>query len=461
MHLLKIEKQTALGGHCLFLALLAMSIGFWQERTIILDAAFQSYQLICDGKPAIMVQRFGVLPIQLLPLIGVWFGFSLSKVLVLFSLSYVLFQWLLFSLCLHGLRNSRAATAIALFNILLTGDCFYWIQNELLPAISLLFVLLALAEKQTQERYSLLLHIVLAFLAITIFFLHPLIIFPLGFVLVFFWFDPASVLSKKILIHIFAFLGLAFVLKYVVQAPNFYDRGMTGQFVREFEPAMLFDLPKSNGFGLFWAHLDDSMLLFLPICLLLNIVFIFQQKLFKALIFNVFIIIYSTVLFVRFREDTRWYIIESHLQALSVFMLLPLLWDLVPGIRFRYLGWLLALIVGLRLWGIFQNHIPYSARLAYIKDLVQQAKGPKTMLRPDQVDIRLLMMTWGLPFETLHASALLSPDAAKVMLVVPTPGQETSPPPADSMPTFLQLPRKAFKDLPKNYFKIEEGEGYQ
>jgi hypothetical protein len=71
------------------------------------------------------------------------------------------------------------------------------------------------------------------------------------------------------------------------------------------------------------------------------------------------------------------------------------------------------------------------------------------------------MMTWGLPFETLHASALLSPDAARVMLVVPTPGQETSPPPADSMPTFLQLPRKAFKDLPGRYYRVGEEEGYK
>jgi hypothetical protein len=151
MNLLKNEKQIALGGHSIFLVLAAMSIWFWQERTLILDAAFQSYLLICEGEPAIMVQRFGIVPIQLLPLLGVWLGFSLPKVLILFSLSYVLFQWFLFSVSLYKLRNGKAALAIVLFNILLTGDCFYWMQNELLPAISLLFVLIALAERQSQS----------------------------------------------------------------------------------------------------------------------------------------------------------------------------------------------------------------------------------------------------------------------------------------------------------------------
>jgi hypothetical protein len=459
MDLLKKDPLIALAGHGLFGLLSALSIVFWQERTLILDAAFQSYLLICDSEPAIMVQRFGVLPIQLLPLAGVWLGLSLPKVLMLFSLSYVLFQWCLFAISLHGLRNNRAAIAIALFNILLSGDCFYWMQNELLPAVSLLFVLIALAEKQAP--YSSRILFLFALLSITLFFLHPLMVFPLGYVLCFFGFDARASVSRSALLRIYLFFTLAFCLKYVLQPPNFYDRGMTGQFVREFELSMLFQLHKSEGFALFCQHLDDSMILFLPLWLLVNIVLTKQKKWLKVLIFNAFILVYAIVLFVRFREDKRWYIIESHLQAMSVFMLLPLLWDVVLSTHFRYLKAGLALLLCLRLWGIYQNHMPYTARLMYIKALVRQAQGRKTVLRPDQVNNAILMMQWGLPFETLHTSALASPDSAKVLVVVPTPGQDMALPPNDSMPTFLQLPRKAFRDLPVRYYRVGDSVPYQ
>ena len=46
-------------GHISFAILALFSLYFWQERTLILDAAFQSYLFISTGLPAIMVERFG------------------------------------------------------------------------------------------------------------------------------------------------------------------------------------------------------------------------------------------------------------------------------------------------------------------------------------------------------------------------------------------------------------------
>ena len=74
-------------GHLLFIVLGIFSLYFWQERTLILDAAFQSYLFISTGYPAIMVERFGAGLTHLLPLLGVYLGLKLKYVLIFYSLS--------------------------------------------------------------------------------------------------------------------------------------------------------------------------------------------------------------------------------------------------------------------------------------------------------------------------------------------------------------------------------------
>ena len=69
-------------------------------------------------------------------------------VLQCYSLSYVLFHWLSFSWVLYVWKDKRAAAGILLFVVLLSGDSFYWMQNELLPAISLIFVAWACLQRR-------------------------------------------------------------------------------------------------------------------------------------------------------------------------------------------------------------------------------------------------------------------------------------------------------------------------
>jgi hypothetical protein len=459
-------------GHFLFCILAFMALWFWQERTLILDAAFQSYLFIATGKPAVMVERFGAGLVQLLPLMFVYGGASLKVVLMAYSVSFVVYHWALFSFCLHILQDAKSALAILLFCTLLNGDCFYWIQNELLLGISLLLVLYALWRYNgTQLLYKLRLPLILLG-AITVVYLHPLMIFPLSFLFGFEWLHEKGSFQEKATKYapIAVTLILVFATKYLLRQPNFYDRGMTGQYVRDFQfsfPILL----QSKGLQDFEAHLCSSMLLFFPVSCFILVYYILRKKWYLAGIFVLFNIGYLLLILQRYLNDDRWYIAESHYQCLAYFMILPLVWDVLPdckdfakAVGRPIISICIVLFFSFRLLFIFQNHIPYSTRLAYVSGLLQQSKemqGRKFVRNEQSLNHKILLMNWGLPYETWQMSALSSPDSVRTIAVAENPDSLANLLSPDSMLTFLMIKRIAFKDMPLRYYRMDDGGAYK
>lgn len=440
-----------------------MAAWFWQERTLILDAAFQAYLFIANAAPAIMVERFGAAAVQLLPLAGVWSGATLSTVLLLYSVSVVLFHWALFSICLYVLKDKKAALAILLFNILLTGDSFYWMQNELLQAISYMFVLWSLWMRRGDLSHITRSDAVIGtVLATTVIYNHPLVFFPLAFVWCWLWLHPLQLLTRRTLVAAAALFALVFSSKYLLREPNFYDRGMTGQYVREFHFSVE-KLVQSRSLGDFVAHLDDNLLFLLPLLLLVTVFYLSRKRFALALLAPAAAVIYCLLIMQRFLNDDRWYIQESHYQALAVFLIVPLVWDVLPAWapnlkqKGRFAAFFVAFLLLFRLGGIWDTHGSYTDRLGYIRELLTRATktdARKTVAGYDQLDRKTLMMYWGLPYETLQISALHSPDSARVIAVAENPDSLAGRLSPDSMVSFLMIPAKAFKDLPERYYNL-------
>lgn len=507
MHSKATRAETCIGitGHLLFSCLVILALWFWQERTLILDAAFQSYLFIATGRPAIMVERFGAAMVQLLPLAGVWAAAPLKTVLMLYSVSIVLFHWGLFSICLHGLRDKKAAFAILLFNVLLVGDSFYWMQNELLQAISLMFVMWSLwmpRNRKPLPRREIGLGILLA---VTVIYYHPLVFFPLAFVWIFFWLRPKPMtappptsvtsgnndampnndaISQKNLLAVAALFALIFSSKYIFRQPNFYDRGMTGQYVREFNLSPVRFL-QSQSLHDFLAHLNDNFILLLPLLILVTGFYIWKKRYRMAALAPVATAGYCLLVMQRFLHDDRWYIQESHYQALAVFLIVPLVWDVLPGLAMpnglfrkipsttkrsddskssdravpRRLLLLAGCLLLFRITGIWNTHHAYTTRLAYVRGFVEKSKSAgkrKLVIAESQADRKTLMMYWGLPFEIFQISALESPDSVRAIAVSENPDSLTGRLSCDSMVTFLMIPPIAFGDLPPVYYRMQD-----
>lgn len=460
-------------GHLLFAVLTGMAVCFWQERTLILDAAFQSYLFIAKGSPAIMVERFGAVAVQVLPLAGVWAGASLSTVLLLYSVSIVLFHWTLFAICLYALKDRNSALAILLFNILLVGDSFYWMQNELLQAITLMFVLWSIWMRRGDwRRFTATDWGLSLLLATTVAYYHPLVFFPLAFVWCWTWLNPLRRISRPTLLLITFLFALVFSSKYIFRQPNFYDRGMTGQYVREFRFSME-KLLASHSFGDFVAHLSDNFLLLLPLLALVTGYYAIRKRWWSAALLPGAVLLYCLLIMQRFLADDRWYIQESHYQALAVFLIVPLVWEVLPAISGgnaekkvrRYVGiCMLALLLVYRLTGIWNMHHFYTTRLSYVKSLLESPRlsaGKKLVMAEQDADRRTLMMYWGLPYETLQITALQSPDSVRVIAIAANPDSLASRLSRDSMVSFLMIPPIAFDDWPKAYYYLSDSSFYR
>ncbi len=456
------NNLLALGGHAVFVILSVMSLWFWQERTLILDAAFQSYLLVATGQPAIMVERFGAAAVQFLPLLGVWAGASLKTVLMLYSASFVLFQWAIFSICLHALKDKSAALFLLLFNILLAGDSFYWIQNELLQAIAWMGLLWALWKKWGEwQQWKTWQYVLSSALMVTVAYLHPLIVFPLAFVWAFYWLGKVH--SRPFLLGVGAAFGLIFASKYLLREPNFYDRGMIGQFAREFDFSWE-KLLGAQSLRDFLAHCSENLLFFFPLLATILLFYGIRQQWLKAGLVLSFTVGYCFLIMLRFWHDDRWYIQESHYQALAVFLLVPLIWDIMPAVSTsRNWAVLLAGVLLFRIYGIFTTHATYTDRLGYVQGWINKASDSgarKLVADAQQLAQKTLMMTWGLPFETLQMSALKSPDSVCVVAVAKNKAAMFQPLPSDTMVTFLMIPAIAFKDLPSRYYRMPASTNY-
>jgi hypothetical protein len=108
------------------------------------------------------------------------------------------------------------------------------------------------------------------------------------------------------------------------------------------------------------------------------------------------------------------YLQNMHL-LISVIVFLPFVMEIVPLFPFRY--WLLPLllVIGCRLWVIYNSSVLYSARLKFITSLVEKArpqKGAKFWLDDANVEIPPHIELWAISYETLLLSSLNSPDSA-------------------------------------------------
>jgi hypothetical protein len=455
-------------GHILFAILGAFSLYFWQERTLMLDAAFQSYLFISTGLPAIMVERFGAGLTQLLPLLGVYLGFSLKNVLILYSFSIVLFHYVLFFITKNLLKAKETSLAILFFNVFLTGEAFFWMQNELLQGISLMFLMWGFfIKKQVLKQYQWWDYLTGFGLITTVIYYHPLIVFPMAYVWLFLYIDEKQLIEKRFLLILLGLFVLVFLSKYILRQPNFYDRGMTSQYVKGFNFSIK-GLLQSKGLNMFSAHLLDNFAFLIPAFLWVNIFYFRNKKFLKLALFNTFFIAYFLLILQRYLNTLLpWYIAECHYQPLAVFLIIPFVWDILPSIRYEK-GVLVGFVafLSIRLFFIFQTHKPYSERLNYVRTALENApinQHKKVLINEHQMDDQKLMMPWAMPFESLQISALKSPDSAKIVVITDDGLEEEKAVinSRDSMVTVFRLPKTAFKDLPKRYYNVTDTSAYK
>ncbi len=461
-------RATLLLGLSVYTVLAILATVFYLERTVFIDVAFHVVTILKKKTLFIQNQRFVALFSQIFPLAAERLHLSLKGVLLAYSLGFIVYYGAIFAACTAWLRQWQMGLVMLLLSTLLVTDTFYWVQSELPQGLALLvFTFALLLRGRTPEGLTGWQLGLLFGLWFTVVFAHPMLVFPVLFLLLFFVErnTGAARIHPKLLIGSGVFVVLMLLIKNKVFGPAGYDAGAMGRAdnLRKLFPHF-FDL-QSNRDLLYWC-LGDYFLL--PLTFLAAVVFYFwQKKWYKLLIISSFFLGYLLLVNVSFASGDNRFYLENLYLPLVLFVAVPLAFDLLPyylaqrqasPVRIKWAFGMLAILLGIRLWQIGLAHQPWTARLDWERQLLATTAAlpqPKIILPESQVPMDKLVMSWGSSFEFMLLSSLENPDQTRLITI-------------DEDPAHLQWAtdqRRAiitewevwkYDDLPKRYFHPQD-----
>jgi len=396
------KKFVLIAGLLTYAVLFIFAVLFYKERVVMCDAAFQLFSILKEDNFAIQINRFGAAFTQVFPLLASKMNWPLSAVTMVYSLSFLLFYFIIFLIVLLGLKNEKMALVILLFNTIMVRHSFFWIQCEFVQgAVFTLFYLaiteLVLKRDQVPRWY----YPLSLFFMITIIYFYPLLLFIMLFGFAFLMLLYKN--SIRLLAGVLATYMVLFVIK-VKFLSNFYDQqSMQGvsNIIREF-PHYL----QLNSFKNFYRYvLNDYYLLFIfwivTALYLLTVKKYLLMGLMSAFLFGVCFLIN-----VNFAAGVDQFYLESQYLILVVFVAMPFAWFVMHEKMLRTAGMLL--ISGSLILSLIRIHVThdlYLQRVAYIRSLSAESAA-KRMMPKELVKTDILRFTWGVSFEAWLLSTI-------------------------------------------------------
>lgn len=445
------------GGHLTMLALLVLALIFYKERTLLLDVAYQTFLMMAEGKPQIMVHRFGVVLVQALPLMAIKLQWPLPVVLMLYSASFPLLFWLFYWLIANVLKNPYLGWALIGLYTWIAYDAFYWAPSEQQQAMGLVLVVFAFVMRypalQRPWMWALM------FLAApALAYYHPLVFIPFFFL----WIYGALVfpgMAHRRYWAIAAWMVIVLVLKALFSG-NWYDDNKYDTFFTNLINYFphYWELPSNYKFII---HTIKYWYL-LPISLAgLSAYYLYQRQKRQLILLWVFMLGHLFLLHIASPNASYRFYAEVNYLPLMIYTGVPLMIEVLPriGTPFRLVT-LLLLVAAFRLTVIALHHKPYTVRLQWLEqqlgDWQSKHDNRKFYMPADKAPLDTLLMTWGTPYETLLLSALKEPGKTATLAILPDPAAHQQ---ALDQPGFFV---SEFKDLPLQYlhspyFSIDAG----
>lgn len=393
----------------LFCLLLA-AIFFYQERIIFSDAAWVVYNIINKKEIFIIEHRYGAFISQIFPLVGTYLGLSLSSILLLYSLSFTIF-YLSTALYLHWIKEYSLTILLAFYYTLSCTTAFYWTNNEVHQAVAWLMILLGstLNIKATSKGKvsSYVLFSLLAFLAI---FTHPLILFSASFLWGYIYIEKKEefVFHKRFWIYsLVLFIIIGF--KFYMSQNGWYD----GDKISNIKTAN-------------WEKISAAMLSYTAKEFLNNLVYKYWQmtliiigsyycliaskRLLLVLWMTLYMVLFFTSICLTYPQKTIHFYIESEWMSMTLLACFAFVRIIIPQLPNKLSIALLIGIFGMRLYAITMAYSPFEIHLQELKNMVvQHQNNQETKIIYNNKNAPLddkLMMSWGLPIETLLLSNL-------------------------------------------------------
>lgn len=409
-------------GYLVWLTLFLMALFFYKERAFFMDAGFQLFNLINEEAIQVYHHRFVTALPQILPYFLLKLDAPLGLLGMSFSGSYILFYLLIYHLLVKYLKNDQLGWVLILLFTLLSYDTFYHIQSEFYLGLSLLLLTFGLVLFEPALKKGKTWLFILPLL-VSVGFSHKLSLVFFVFLWLFFGLTYTALHHKRYLILLGVFILVA-AFK-TIFFTNWYEAAKQIDFKNNWNTYFpdFHTLPSNAVFlkRCLWYYY------MLPVILLGSTIFYLKKRewvktgLMWAFSLG-FLLLYNIS---DPAASYRFYSEVTYL-PLSIFVAVPLLFDVIPAISSRpagrYTGAFFVTLMILRLGSIVSNQRTFDRMFTWIQ--TQTAKAEKygtnrLFIRSENAPVDTVLMEWGVPFTAMHLSALKNPEAAKTLLILP------------------------------------------
>lgn len=414
------------------------------------------YKIIENGDIVIQVDRYVSFFTQGVAYSAMKIGLPLSTMAKAYSLSFVVFQFLIFLFILKILKNKWMALGLLLFNILMVRHTFYWTASELIQGMAVVFLFVAAIQNSlhVDGRLKFLYHALAIFSLITVAFAHPLLNIPLVYACAFIFLKYPDSKSRITAIA----YGLCIVAFYFFKQQyfsNYYDNNaMKGldNFAKFFPN---YNTPSMEKF-LGWLYKDYYF--FLAGALLVPFYYLKRKKILRPLLMVLFCIGYSLLVNVSFPKDAYQFYLESQYLPLSFFVILPFVMEILPELKEKkWPIYILSIVIVISLLRINVAHTRYTYRLDWNRDFMNKniREGrDKIILQDKDLHKETLMLTWAMAYEYWIMSTI---ENSKTVSVVAIKDEKQFDDVMDDTHVFLTMWLNAeYKFLDKRYFRFED-----
>ena len=437
-----------------------MALIYFLERTIPFDGAFYSFKILNYGTFNVENERWGACYNQVLPIIGIKLGFSLPTILKLYSVSFVLCNYVFFLIIYYRFKQVCTAIAFTIVQVVAFRYNFFYQVSEIHSIIGPIFLFMAtlLSVKYTIEKkwIGALLVVVLLYWLLNI---HLLSIVIVAFCLAYGVLHNHKLL-KNIPMLISLIVGIVyFILKLKAVPADSYQSQKLVSF--ENISYVFTNLNDILGYKYFLKAVGNNYVLPVSLLIFMALFYIYKKMVLKILLLVLSVFGFWVLIMAGEIREEAPIVCENYYALFGYFIAIPFSIDFLQSIKFKLafptLLWVLFFSLSkiVMCGTLIHDQIDFFKRTT---DNLRTFNEKKFVMSYKNVDWDGLWVAWDFPFQSLIVSSLADPDSAITFYATDDSSKYTPQIYTDST-TLVGVPWSPFwfasTTLPTKYFKLK------
>lgn len=414
-----LEKRTNLIldliGHLFFVAMFVLAWIYYKERMIPWDSSFFCFKIIHFGTFNIEEGRYGAFLTQILPLLFLKAGCSLETFLRVYSVSFVIVNYLFFIVIHYVLKNKYVSVALILALCLAYRYAFYIATSEVHQAFApclLLFALVSYDYASLSKVKKMMIFAFAALIVVFISYVHTLFVIVIGFILAY-----ELIRNKKWKDSLLLSIIIFFIAYFSIVILSIPADSYSGKKIPELSAFVnyvphIFTLPSYIFFSEF-VMVYYKVLIFLFFLLL--IVFAFQKRFLILTFYSLFFLAFIILILITFRFGESPIMQENYYILFGIFIAVPLSFEILKKIPKTFAILSIIFLLSYSDYKIWKSHFQISQRNGYIERIITYGRTfdeKKFIVNDQNIDWNFICADWALSFESLLLSTIQSPDSA-------------------------------------------------